>query len=175
MPRRLGNRKYIFKSLILIWISLVFFDCVRRLEHNLSIAAMTSNKVLFELFNKNYKEVFLQFHQDLLKEFTFEEFRDGIEKVYFDQFGGIKKFVFDSYLPVPGQKAIQLYYIAHFNSGEKVVFHFVLFGDAKSGYKIRIFDIGNQIEYPPNTKYYGIKQIGSGSEIIINPDTIIER
>ncbi len=169
------KKKCSFIILILISSIIVLSHCVRQLEHDTFKAVTITNKVLFGLFNKNYKEVFLQFHPDLLKEFTFEEFRDAMEKVYFEESGGIKEIVFDSYLPVLGQRAIQLYYIACFNSGDEVVIHFVLFGDAKEGYKMRIFDFGDQIKYPPNVKYMGaeLKKIKTGLNIIINADTII--
>lgn len=39
------------------------------------------------------------------------------------------------------------------------MYHFVLEGDGKIGYKIIIVDIGDQMQYPPNMKFVGVKRM----------------
>ncbi len=73
--------------------------------------------------------------------------------------GELSKAVFDSFQPVPGQRAIQLYYNVFHKKTGAILYRFVLKGDSKVGYKIIVVDIGNQVQYPPNMKYVGVKRI----------------
>ncbi|MCK4225860.1 hypothetical protein KAX29_03110 [candidate division WOR-3 bacterium] len=86
---------------------------------------------------------------------------------------GIERITFDYYLPVSGQRAIQLYYKVYYNSGMGNILHLVLLGDGRKGYKVFIIDFGDVAKYPPNIKYYGVKKQKIEGEIVIKPDTII--
>lgn len=142
-------------------------------HHNQFKAISSANKLLTLLFNKRYKDAYLKLHLNTKERLPFEVFQEMSDQVFFKMSKGIERITFDYYLPVSGQRAIQLYYKVYYNSGMGNILHLVLLGDGRKGYKVFIIDFGDVAKYPPNIKYYGVKKQKIEGEIVIKPDTII--
>jgi hypothetical protein len=132
---------------------------VSSIYHDEDKAIEISNSFLRALIHEDYSSAYNTFLSNRLKNnLQFERFESDLKKNQRIR-GGLKKAVFDSFQPVPGQRTIQLYYIVTHEKAGDVVYHFVLEGDGKVGYKIIVVDIGNQMQYPPNRKLVGVRKM----------------
>lgn len=149
------------KSVLLTILFLLLTNgcSVSSIYHDEDKAIDISNLFLKALINEDYNAAYNTFLSNRLKnELQFERFESDLKKNQKIR-GRLEKAVFDSFQPVPGQRAIQLYYnVTHEKAGD-VMYHFVLEGDGKIGYKIIIVDIGDQMQYPPNMKFVGVKRM----------------
>ena len=167
--------KWLISRTLLIGLVLFFSlsSCLQLIHHSQYKAVSSANKVLSLLFNERYEEAYLKLHPNAQEKVPFEIFKKLMQQVFFEMSSGIERITFDYYLPVSGQRAIQLYYKVYYNSGMGNILHLVLLGDGRKGYKVFIIDFGDVAKYPPNIKYYGVKKQKIGGEIVIKPDTII--
>ena len=147
---------------------------VQIIAHNQYMAISETNKTLALLFAEKFEEAYMHFHPEFKKTTKFELFEKALYAAIFKESGGISKITFDYYLPVPGQKAIQLFYKTHYYSEKKHELQVVLLGDVEEGYKIVymdfIYDMG---ESSYNVKVYGLDRMEIDGEIVIKPDTTI--
>jgi len=147
---------------------------VQIIAHNQYMAISETNKTLTLLFDKKFEEAYVRFHPEFQKQMKYELFEKVLYAVMFEESEGINKIAFDYYLPVPGQKAIQLFYKIDQNSGEKHELKVVLLGDVEEGYKIVFMDfIYDKDESSYDIKIFGVERMEIDGEIIIKPDTTI--
>lgn len=161
------------KLVVLIGLILILSGCsVNMIEHDPDKAIDTANKFLFDLLREDYSSAYKQHVRDALKkELSFQQFESDL-KLSKKERGPIEKADFDGYKPVPGERAIQLYYKVQHKEAGSIVYHLVLEGDGKSGYKIIVGDIGNQMPYPPNSDLGGIEKLNDGIQVEITRDGI---
>lgn len=168
--------KFKNKSLASLWFLLIFplvLEASHMIYHNQYMAIAVTNETLSLLFDQEYKGAYLLFHPDFQKEMKYELFEKVLHAAMFQESEGINKITFDYYLPVPGQKAIQLFYKTNYNSGKEHTLHVVLLGDSDEGYKIVYMDFVSDEGSSYNIKIYGLEKWEIPETIIIKPDTII--
>ena len=142
----------------MVLIFLIAGCSVNAIYHDEDKAIEDSNLFLKALIKEDFAAAYLQISDRLKQSVPLERFKSDL-KLSLEQRGTIEKAVFDSFQAVPGQMAIQLYYNVFHRDAKNILYHFVLEGDGKTGYKIVVFDIGNQMPYPPNMKYIGVNRI----------------
>lgn len=118
-------------------------------------------------------KAYILLHEKFHRSMSPNEFKKALGEAFFEENEGIEKLAFDYYLPIPGQKAIQLIYKVSYKSGERRNLHIVLLGDAEKGYKIAYMNLTSKEPELPDVKIYGMKKLRIKDEIIIKPDTII--
>ena len=127
---------------------------VNVIYHDEDKAIESANLFLKTVIRADYATAYAQISERAKQVMPFEKF-EVFFKTNQERVGAFAKVVFDSYQPVPGQRAIQLYYNVSHQKGGNILYHLVLDGDEKMGYKILIVDVGNHIPYPSNMKYLG--------------------
>lgn len=170
------KKRKIWRAGNILFIALAVFgftDNLQLIQHSQFKAIASANKVLSLLFNKKYKDAYILLHLDFHKEMDLKLFKKVGRMAFFEESEGIKQLTFDFYLPVPGQRAIQLFYKFDYNSGEESTLNIVLLGDAKKGYKIVFMDFTCEGPSSSDIKIYGLKKWEIEGEIVIKPDTII--
>ena len=144
------------------------------ITHNQYMAISETNNMLALLFAEKFEEAYIYFHPEFKETTKSELFQKVLYATMFEESEGISKITFDYYLPVPGQKAIQLFYKTDYYSEKKHELQVILLGDVEEGYIIVyidfIYDMG---ESPYNVKVYGLDRMEIDGEIIIKPDTTI--
>jgi len=166
----------LFSELKFILIILLYpLSCIMVTQHDYYKAISSANKTLWLLFNKEYEKAYNELHLEAKEKVPFEIFSEMMQMAFCDKMAGnLKKMKFDYYVPVTGEKAIQLYYkIAYNNPSMGNILHLVLLGDAVEGYRVYILDFGNVAKYPPNVKYFNQKKQKIKEDIVIETDTII--
>ncbi|MEJ2183368.1 MAG: hypothetical protein P8Y66_07575 [Nitrospirota bacterium] len=156
---------------LIVFFALVTYACsVSSIYHDEDKAIIVANSFLKALINEDYDKAYSTFLSDRLKEnVKLERFKSDLKDSQKIR-GHLKKAVFDSYQPVPGQRAIQLYYNVTHDKIGAVPYHLVLEGDGKAGYTIIVLDIGNQMQYPPNIKFIGVKKIKKDRDIEVGSE-----
>ena len=143
---------------------------VKAVYHDEDKAIDTANQFLRYLVRENYTAAYNNYISDSIKKnLSFDHFESALKKSV-EIRGQLIKAVFDSFQPVPGQRTIQLYYNVFHKGAGIILYHFVLEGDDKVGYEIILVDIGNQIQYPPNMKYLGVKKMKKDRYIEVTGD-----
>ena len=154
-------------------IILLILGAVQVIAHSQYMAIAVANKTLTLLFDQNFEEAYLLFHLEFQKQMKYELFEQVLHAAMFEENEGIKEITFDYYLPVPGQKAIQLFYKTNYHSGKENKLHVVLLGDVDEGYKIVYMDFISGEKPSYNIKIFGSDKWEIDGSIIIKPDTII--
>jgi len=160
-------KKMVFIVLFLLSVN----GCsINAIYHDEDEAIEISSSFLRDLIHEDYRSAYDTFLSSRLKNnVQFGLFESDLKQNQYIR-GRLKKAVFDSFQLVPGQKAIQLYYnVTHEKAGD-VMYHFVLEGDGKAGYKIIVLDIGNQMRYPPNMRLVGVKRMKKDRYIEVKAD-----
>lgn len=138
------------------------------IHHDEDKAIETANKLLSYLIKEDYKAAYNDCIGDRLKEaLPYKRFNSDVKKGQQIR-GPIKKAIFDSYMPVPRQRAIQLFYSVEHEQAGTIIYHFVMEGDKPTGYRVVLVDVGNQMEYPPNSAFDGLKKIKKDKLIVVN-------
>ena len=160
------------RAVLILILAVVLSGCsVKTIYHDEDIAIDVANKFLLNIIKGNYSDAYNKQIGDRLKDIvSLEQFEEGLRQSAQVR-GAISKALFDSFEPVPGQRAIQLFYNVY-HENEVIMYHFVLEGDGKAGYRIILLDIGNQMRYPPNTNYAGIKPMGEDISVEITADGV---
>ncbi len=163
------------RNIKIFWflIILLTLGAVQIIAHNQYMAIAVANKTLTLLFDKNFEEAYLLFQLEFQKQMKYELFEEVLHAAMFEENEGIKEIAFDYYLPVPGQKAIQLFYKTNYNSEKENKLHVVLLGDVDEGYKIVYMDFISGEGPSYNIKIFGLEKWEIDGSIIIKPDTII--
>ncbi len=160
-----------------IFFLALFFhvNCVvSKIHHNQYIAIYYANKTLSLLLKEKYEEAYSDLDPGLKERVPFEIFKALADSSLSRWEGGVKKIEFDYYLPVLGQRAIELFYqITYNNPGKELVLHLILVGDSKEGYEVYLIDFGNEVKARPNVKVINQQKQEIEGEVIIKPDTII--
>jgi len=147
---------------------------VSKIHHNHYIAISSANKTICLLLKEEYEKAYLDAHPELQKNGPCELFKAAMDSSLFRFEGGVEKIEFDYFLPVLGQRAIELFYqITYNNPGKELVLHLVLVGDSKEGYEVCLIDFGNEVKARPNVKVINQQKQEIEGEVIIKPDTII--
>jgi len=159
-----------------IFFLALFFQisCLTFIHHNQYMAISSANKMLSLLLKEEYEEAYLDAHPEFQKNGPCELFKAAMDSSLFRFEGGVEKIEFDYFLPVQGQRAIELLYqITYNNPGKELALHIALLGDSKEGYKVCLIDFGNVIRFRTNVKVINQQKQKIDGEIIIKPDTII--
>lgn len=150
------------RSLIVTCFLLLMLSCTQSgYVQDEQMAIEVANKFIKAIMQQSYQEAYDQYLSAGIKfgpKSTIDYFKADWEAIR-NKFGVIQKATFSAWQPVPGKRAIQLYYdVSHKNVKEKVVYHIVLEGYQKRGYTIFLVDIGNEQRYPANATNLPPKQ-----------------
>ena len=123
------------KIFIINFIAILLYGCgVNIIIHDEDKAVTEANLVLEILFiNENYKEAYDKFDPEFKKHYTSANLKQIVEQVR-SEFGNLKEFQVDSFLPMPGKRAITLFYKGIHEDG--VSYHRVVLVGDKKGYKV---------------------------------------
>jgi|GEM_PF-2637266 len=159
------------KIALLVLLLLIVSGCSAKVANRDEDKAIdVGNKFLKALMNDNYDMAYADFVSDRLKTNVKADDFASTFKANAERRGRITKAVFDSYQPIPDHKAYQLYYNVNHATAGDVMYHLVLEDDGTSGYRVIFVDIGNQMQYPPNTQASGVERIKKDRHIEVTPD-----
>jgi len=170
MTKILRNKALLNIRIIIFFLFFLIHSCVRIIYHDPEKAVDACNIFLKAVIKEDYETAYGYISNSLKKDLTFEKFEINLKNSR--KYRGVfSKAVFDSYLPVPAKRAIQLYYYVDHKDAGDVLYHFVLEGDKEIGYKIGFVDIGNQVKSPSKMKYINSpERVKLDREIIVTGD-----
>ena len=135
------------KLFVIVVAAVLLTSCVKVLLHDENKAAAEAGEFLRILFlESNFEKAY----QKLSEESRNVTNPAGLQKItgmMKENIGNLKELQLDSFSPVPGQKAINIFYNGIKEKG-LCYFRVFLTGDASSGYKVSGFFVANQ-PYPP--------------------------
>jgi hypothetical protein len=127
-------------------------NCIKITPHSTDKAIDSCNKFIRALIVEDYDVAYDCISDRLKEDVSKEQFVRDL-KYSREKLGNFDKVIFDSYAFVPGQRAIELFYIFQQEISGDVEWHFVLEGDSKTRYELFFLDIGNRHRYPEDIKY----------------------
>ncbi len=165
------NELDIRKNVLALILAVLMAGCtfnVNAIHHDELKAIDTANHFFLNLIKGNYKDAYDNQTNDRFKQVTPpKKFNSDMEELM-HSYGAPTKASYDYFQPVPGQKAIQLFYNVNHRQEGTVQYIFYLEGDAEAGYKISGFRAGKKGKNPPP---YVISNARMGDDIFAEATT----